>query len=307
MVSILSYQDTATETALYYKRVCGRYYLLEIISIISIVTKWRNMMNKKIALVTGASDGIGLEFCKILAGRGYDLILVARREQKLQDLARELSEQHKVECIAITADLSEPQAAQKLFQTVKNKRLNVNFLVNNAGLLANGSFTDLDLSSQENMIMVNVLAVTSLSHLFATDMASRGGGHILNLASLAAWTAIPNQNVYAATKAYVLSFSQALADEMMAAGDGVVVTALCPGYTATKMLANPEQGGLLKIPKSVISSPKSVAEKGINRCLAGKTTIIPGASNQITAYVSQLFPKMAVTRLMGKMYRKNMS
>jgi short-subunit dehydrogenase len=283
------------------------FYLLEIFSTIGIVKKRRNMMNRKMALVTGASEGIGLEFCKILAGRGYDLILVARREQKLQDLARDLREQHKVECIVITADLSEPQAAQKLFQMVKNKQHKVNFLVNNAGLLANGLFTDLDLSSQENMVMVNVLAVTSLTHLFATDMASRGGGHILNVASLAAWTAIPNQNVYAATKAYVLSFSQALADEMMAAGNGVVVTALCPGYTATKMLSNPEQGGLLKIPNALISSPKSVAEKGINGCLAGKTTIIPGLSNQITAYTSQLFSKMTVTRLMGKMYRKNMS
>ncbi len=307
MVSILSYQDTVTETALYYKRLSSTTLQLEILSTIGIVKKWQNIMNKKMALVTGASDGIGLEFCKVLAGRGHDLILVARREQKLQDVARDLSEQYKVECIVMTADLSEPQAAQKLFQRVKIKQLNVNFLVNNAGLLANGSFTDLDLSTQENMLMVNVLALTSLTHLFATDMASRGGGHILNLASLAAWTAIPNQNVYAASKAYVLSFSHALADEMMVAGTGVVVTALCPGYTATKMLSNPDQGGLLKIPKAVISSPQSVAEKGINECLAGKTTIIPGLSNQMTAYVSQLFSKMMVTRLMGKMYRKNMT
>jgi short-subunit dehydrogenase len=127
-------------------------------------------MNKKMALVTGASDGIGLEFCKILAGRGHDLILVARREQKLQDVARDLSEQYKVECIVMTADLSEPQAAQKLFQRVKIKQLNVNFLVNNAGLLANGSFTDLDLSTQENMLMVNVLALLEVADIFSISL-----------------------------------------------------------------------------------------------------------------------------------------
>jgi short-subunit dehydrogenase len=264
-------------------------------------------MNNKMALVTGASDGIGIEFCKVLAERGYDLILVARREQKLQEVADDLCKQYKIDCIVIVADLSEPQAAQKLFQTVKNKQLNVDFLVNNAGLLANGFFTELDLSNQENMLLVNVLALTSLTHLFATDMASRGGGNILNLSSLAAWTAIPNENVYAASKAYVLSFSQALSDEMQAANNGVVITALCPGYTATKMLNNPEQGGLLKVPSALISTPESVAEKGINGCLAGKTTIIPGFSNQITAYVSQLFSKMMVARMMGKMYRKNMT
>jgi short-subunit dehydrogenase len=287
-------------------RVVDRVYLNIIYS------NWNgeSMENKtgnKMALVTGASDGIGVEFCKTLAGQGYDLILVARREQKLQEVAAALSHQYKIDCIVIPADLSEPQAAQKLFQTVKTKQLNVDFLVNNAGLLANGFFTELDLSNQENMLMVNILALTSLTHLFANDMACRGGGHILNLASLAAWTPIPNENVYAASKAYVLSFSQALADEMKATNNGVVITALCPGYTATKMLNNPEQGGLLKIPSALISSAELVAKKGINDCLAGKTTIIPGLSNQITAYVSQLFSKMMVARLMGKMYRKNMT
>ena len=123
-----------------------------------------------------------------------------------------------INCTVISADLSKPQAAQKLFQATSKKSLQVDFLINNAGLLHNGFFTDLDLAAQENMITVNMLALTSLTHLFANDMATRAGGHILNVASLAAWMPIPNQNVYAATKAYVLSFTQALHNELKAAG-----------------------------------------------------------------------------------------
>ena len=147
----------------------------------------------------------------------------------------------------------------------------MDFLINNAGLLQNGFFTDLDLTAQENMITVNMLALTSLTHLFANDMATRAGGHILNVASLAAWIPIPNQNVYAATKAYVLSFSQALHNELKAAGNGITVTALCPGYTATKMMDNPDQGAKLEVPAGMLQSAQDVAEQGI-RCLPSRQT-----------------------------------
>ena len=221
-------------------------------------------MTNKTALVTGASDGIGLEFCKILAGRGYNIILVARRKNKLNEIAKSLSEQHKnIVCTVLSNDLSKPQAAQKLFQSTIENGLKVDLLINNAGLLQNGFFTELDLATQEKMITVNILALTSLTHLFANDMANRGGGHILNVASLAAWLPIPNQNVYAATKAYVLSFSQALHNEMRAAGNGVSVTALCPGYTATKMMNNPDQGAKLSVPAGMLQSAQDVAERGI--------------------------------------------
>lgn len=261
-------------------------------------------MNKT-ALVTGASDGIGFEFCRHLARRGYDLVLVARNEKKLKQAALSLSEQEKITCTAISCDLSKPQSAQDLFQQVKEKGLHINFLINNAGLLYNGFFTELDLADQENMMMLNMVSLTALSHLFAVDMTARKGGHILNLSSLAAWMPIPNQNVYAASKAYVLSFTQALADEMQAAGSGVVVTALCPGYTATKMLDNPKQGASLKIAANMILPAEFVAEQGINACLNGRETIIPGLANRIFAYITRLFPKMTMARLMGKSYRKN--
>ena len=264
-------------------------------------------MTPKTALVTGASDGIGLEFCTILAARGYHLILVARRKDKLNALAKHLMEQHKsIQCTVISADLSKPQAAQKLFQTTLDKGLQVDFLINNAGLLHNGYFTALDLKAQEQMITVNILALTALTHLFANAMASRGTGHILNVASLAAWAPIPNQNVYAATKAYVLPFTQALHNEMHAAGTGVMVTALCPGYTATKMMDNPDQGDKLIIPNNMMQSPAAVAEVGIDACLAGKAVVIPGFANRLTAWITRLFSKMMLAKIAGSFYRKNM-
>ena len=159
-------------------------------------------MSNKTALVTGASEGIGAEFVKILASLGYDLILVARSEDKLNQLADRIRNEFEVNCFVIVADLSKENAAQDLFKTVEANGSQVDFLINNAGLLQNGLFTKLSLEKQEAIISVNVMALTSLTHLFANQMALQGGGHILNVASLAGWMAIPNQNVYAASKAY---------------------------------------------------------------------------------------------------------
>jgi short-subunit dehydrogenase len=138
-----------------------------------------NTSKNNVALVTGASDGIGAEFVEILAGRGYDLILVARREEKLNELAVRLSDEFGVECTVMAADLSEPKAAQNLFQRIEERGLKVNFLINNAGLLHNGFFANLSLEAQEKMIQVNVIALTALTHLYAAKMSSNGGGHIL--------------------------------------------------------------------------------------------------------------------------------
>ena len=263
-------------------------------------------MGNKIALVTGASDGIGLEFSDILAAQSYDLVLVARREDKLNEVGTALTERYGITCIVMAADLSEPQAAQKLFQRTCDQNLQIDFLVNNAGLLHNGFFTELSLAEQERMITVNVLALTSLSHLYANDMATRKKGHILNVASLAAWMAIPNQNVYAATKAYVLSFTQALADELKVANSGVVISALCPGFTATKMMDNRDQGAKLRIAPNMMMSAKEVAEAGIKGCLAGKSAIVPGAANKVATAITRLFSKARLTRLVGSFYRNNM-
>ena len=259
-----------------------------------------------LALVTGASDGIGAEFVKILASRGYDLVLVARREEKLKELAVKLTDEFGISCIVMATDLSDPKAAQSLFTRVEERGLQVNFLINNAGLLHNGFFTKLSLEAQEKMIQVNVMALTALTHLYADNMSSNGGGHILNVASLAGWMAIPNQNVYAASKAYVVSFSQALSNEMIASNSGVKVTALCPGYTATKMMDNPDQGATLRIPSSMMMSAKDVAEIGITACFAGKDIVVPGLANKFTTIITRLFSKSLITKIFGSFYRKNM-
>ena len=260
----------------------------------------------KTALVTGASEGIGLEICRVLAARGYELILVSRRAGRLQAVAAELTERHGVRCHVVAADLAQVGAAQALMAEVDQRGLRVDLLANNAGLLFNGDFLDTDLTAQEALLQVNVVAPTALAHLAAARMATQGGGHILNVASLAAWMALPGEAIYAASKAYVLSLSQALADETAAAGRGVVVSALCPSYTDTKMLDNPVQGKKLRIPRFLILSPAEVARQGVEACLSGRATCVPGLSNRLTAYLVQLFPRMWVTRLMGAVYRRAM-
>ncbi|MDO8331140.1 MAG: SDR family oxidoreductase [Fluviicoccus sp.] len=256
-----------------------------------------------LALVTGASDGIGLEFCRLLAARGYDLILVARRQSLLEDIATQLTLRHAIRCHVIPCDLSLPQAAETVFGEVRQRGLSVDLLINNAGLLFNGFFHELPLRQQESLLAVNVVALTSLCHLFVNDMAERGGGQILNLASLAAWTPIPNQNVYAASKAYVLAFSLALADEMKAAGSGVHVCALCPGYTRTAMLDNPAQGGKLALPGFLLHSAEDVAREGLDACLAGRTVCMPGAANRLGAVATRLLPRLWQAKVMGRGYR----
>ena len=258
------------------------------------------------ALVTGASDGIGAEFCNVLAERGYNQILVARRKNRLEDLANRLQERFGITCNSISHDLSKPQAARDLFNSISKMGLQVDFLINNAGVLQNGFFTDIDLTKQESMMMVNMMNLTALTHLYANDMAERRSGHILNVASLTGLMPIPNQNVYAATKAYVLSFGRALHNEMKAQRTNVTITTLCPGYTATKMMDNPEQGAKLLIPVSMMQSPRQVAEEGIASCLAGRDMVIPGISNRIAVVASNLLPKGALVAVLGRFYRANM-
>ena len=259
------------------------------------------------ALVTGASDGIGVEFCRVLAPRGWNLVLVARREQKLRELASSLRAEHGAASEVIPCDLAEPHAAQALHRKTKDLGIEVDLLVNNAGLLHNGFFDEIDLAKQQAMLAVNVLALTSLTHLYLNDMLTRGRGRILNVSSTAAWIGIPQQNVYAASKAYVLSFTLALADEVRARNRGVSVTAVCPSYTDTRMLDNPEQGGKLAVPKSQILPADLVAREGIEGCLRGDPIVIPGRANRIGLAVIQRLPRLWVTRQFGKMYRKGMA
>ncbi len=260
---------------------------------------------KQTALVTGASEGIGLEFCKVLAQKGFNLILVARREAILNTRKDELQRAYGITCHSIAADLAAPNAAETLHSTVQEAGLEVDFLVNNAGILFNGNFLELDRRRQMQLLQLNIVALSDLTHLFASDMLKRGRGYILNVASTAAWIALPGENIYAASKSYVLSFTQSLAVELDATHSGVHATALCPGYTATKMLDNPDQGAKLSIPAFMILDPALVAKAGVEACLKGKAIVMPGLSNRIMMYLVQVMPRMWVTRLMGAVYRRS--
>lgn len=258
---------------------------------------------RPVALVTGASQGIGRELAACLAAERFDLVLLARDEAKLSAAAEQLRSGFGVEVALLGRDLAEPGAAERVRAFADEHGLAVEMLVNNAGLLTNGPFHEAPLASQRAMLAVNVAALTELTHVFLPGMIERGHGHVLNVASTAAWTAIPEQSVYAASKAYVLAFSLGLHDELRARATGVKVTALCPGYTDTRMLDDPGQGGVLAIPESLVMDAPSVARAGVRGCLAGKPLVIPGAANVAAIAGAGLAPRRLVTRLLGHRYR----
>ena len=177
-------------------------------------------------LITGASSGIGAEFARRFAANGYDLILVARRQELLNALRDELAATG-AEVLVITKDLSLKTSAKSLYQDVKSCNLTVDVLVNNAGFAYGGAFTAMEAEAVPRMVLLNAATLATLTRLFVTDMVARGSGRILNISSLSAFQAVPSMTLYAATKAFVLSFTEGLAEELR--GTGVTVTALCPG------------------------------------------------------------------------------
>ena len=227
------------------------------------------------ALVTGASGGIGLELARELAAHGFDLVLVARRRDKLQELASQLIADHGVNATIIAADLSEASAPQTVFDTVSGAGLRIDVLVNNAGLLLEGRFGATPLEDELRLLQVNVVALTALTRLFLGPMLERNDGRILNVASIAAFSPMPNLAIYAASKAYVLSFGDALHQELV--GTKVTATTLCPGVTETGMV---EGTNLAKVPSMMIQDAKSVAREGYRACMAGKPVHVAGLANE---------------------------
>ncbi|WP_444885758.1 SDR family NAD(P)-dependent oxidoreductase [Microbulbifer sp. PSTR4-B] len=187
------------------------------------------------ALITGASGGIGLELAKIHAAKGGNLVLVARSEGKLLSLKQQLEKEFGVQVMVITEDLSDPLSAQRIFERTQGENVEVGTLINNAGFGGHGLFHQRDLEAEQSMMQVNMISLTNLTHLYLKGMVARNSGHILNVSSTASFIPGPLQAVYYATKAYVTSFSQALAEELN--GTGVTVTALCPGAVATGFVA----------------------------------------------------------------------
>jgi uncharacterized protein len=257
---------------------------------------------KETALITGASSGIGLDLAHLFARDGHDVVLVARTESKLQEVARDLEKHHKVTAHVIAADLSRPDAAQALFEETRARRLQIDVLVNNAGFGQGGKFVETDLTKELDMIEVNVSAVVHLTKLFLGGMVARRSGRILNLASTAAFQPGPLMAVYYATKAFVLSFSEAIAEELK--DSGVTVTALCPGptYTAFADKADVENTGLFKVMRPMTSM--DVAQIGYRAMRRGKRVAIAGLRNKLTAQSVRVSPRFVVTKVVRALQEK---
>lgn len=254
--------------------------------------------NNRYALITGASEGIGYELAKLFAGDGYNLIIVARSEGDLQQRSQEFSQQYGVQVIPITKDLMVPNAAFELYGEVKSKNVVVDVLVNNAGQGRYGLFVEQDIQSLLEIIQLNISSLTVLTHLFLKDMVSRNEGKILQLASIASQLPGPWQAVYHATKAYVLSFTEALISELK--DSAVTLTALQPGATDTDFFNKAEMQES-KILDSGLSDPAKVAKDGYEALMSGDDKVISGFKNKMMVGMSNVMPESMVAEQMNKM------
>ncbi len=256
------------------------------------------------ALITGASAGIGLALAQRFARAGFQLVLVARSADKLKLLAKSLSEEHGVRTWAVPADLSQAEAPAQLAAAMKRARRPIDVLVNCAGVLQHGPFVETAAARHQQLIDLNVSGLTAMLAHFLPAMVERGQGRVLNVASIAAFQPIPLLATYAATKAYVLSLTESMSEELK--DTGVSMTALCPGITATAMLENAQAGSqeLNKLPGFLIGSADEVADQGFQACLRGDVICVPGAVNWAGTLASRATPKWLLRRVSGALVRR---
>jgi short-subunit dehydrogenase len=255
-----------------------------------------------IALITGASNGIGLELAKIHASKGGDLVLVARNKARLEELKFELENRYKVKVHTIGKDLSAINAAKEVYDETMQHKLRIDYLINNAGFGDFGMFTETDWNKELQMINLNITTLTHFTKLYLQDMVKRKSGKIMNVASTAAFQSGPTMAVYFATKAYVLSFSEAVDNEVR--NQGVSVTTLCPGATESgfQAAAAMEESNLVKGKK--LPSSKEVAEYGYRAMMQGQTVAIHGMMNWILANSVRFIPRAWVVKITRKLQDK---
>lgn len=253
-------------------------------------------------LITGASNGIGLELASVHASKGDSLVLVARNKAKLNELKKQLEQQYKANVYIIDKDLSLPNAALEVYEETKNQGLQIDYLINNAGFGDFGMFVETDWNKELQMINLNIAALTQFTKLYLKEMVHRGSGKIMNVASTAAFQSGPTMSVYYATKAYVLSFSEAIDNEVR--DKGVTVTALCPGATESgfQSAAAMEESALVKNKK--LPTAKEVALYGYNAMMRGKTVAIHGLMNYIMANSVRFLPRGVVVKITRQMQDK---
>lgn len=248
-------------------------------------------------LITGASSGIGLELARLLAADRFNLILVARNETRLRQLAVQLRAANGIETKVVVQDLSAPNAANAVFESVQG--IPVSILVNNAGLGFYGGFAQSDFNEQTQMMQVNITALVQLTHLFLPGMLARKNGRVLNVASTAAFQPGPMINVYYATKAFVHSFSYALSQELE--GSGVTVTTLCPGTTHTEFFSRGHFGAH-RAPFTM--SARDAASAGYRGLMRGQRVVIPGWTNKITSIFAKRLPLRLTTAVVRRIHSK---
>jgi short-subunit dehydrogenase len=259
----------------------------------------------KTALITGASYGIGAAFARELAARKTNLILVARSEDKLQQLATELEERHGIKAEAIAQDLTEPAAGTKLFESVAQKGLTVDLLVNNAGFGDYGTFGDRDLQRQLDMVQLNITVLVELTHLFLNQMRERRSGSIINVSSIGGFQPMPYMSVYAASKAFVLNFTEALRAENQ--NTGVTLQALCPGPTESNFFEN------AKFPQSVdatssqnYASSEEVVRDSLDALDKNQSNVVTGSFiNQVIVNLPRFLPREMLVNTIEKQFRNS--
>jgi short-subunit dehydrogenase len=254
------------------------------------------------ALITGASNGIGLELAKVHASKGGNLVLVARNKSKLDELKAELERQYKVSVYTIGKDLSAVNSALEVYEETTKQNIPIDYLINNAGFGDFGMFVETDWNKEWQMINLNITTLTHFTKLYLQDMVKRRKGKIMNVASTAAFQPGPTMAVYYATKAYVLSFSEAVDNEVR--DKGISITSLCPGATESgfQAAAAMEESNLVKGKK--LPTSKEVAEYGYTAMLKGKTVAIHGLMNSILANSVRFTPRALVVRITRKIQDK---
>lgn len=247
-------------------------------------------------LVTGATSGIGFAFCEAYSKKNYQIILVARSQERLQSLSKQLTKNYGVQTFFFAKDLSKEGAAFELFQEIKAAKLKVDILINNAGFSNTGLFTSLPLEKIHQEMTLNIVSLTKLTHLFLDEMKQQHSGTIINLASIASFYPAPYESVYAATKAYVLSFSEALQYEYQEFG--IRVLAVCPGYTKTSFFDGRQ------LPYTHARNPEMVVATTLKTLKTKKISVIDGFGNQLQFLLSRLLPRKLMLMLTGDSGKK---
>ncbi len=258
------------------------------------------MPELKTVLITGASEGIGRCFAEVFAKRGHDLVLVARNQSRLDDLAASLSAEYAINAQTFAADLIPPDAPQQLFEQLDQQQIEIDILVNNAGMMVVEKFESSNADALNNLLQLNIQSLVNMTHQFVGPMIARGRGKILNVGSVASFMPTPTFSVYGASKAFVLSFSEGISEELK--GTGVTVTCVCPGFTDTNMLSDAK--GLEKhIPRFLKADPTKLAEEAYAACMKGDVVFVDSLANKALVQFATHYPRRLVRGINGLLVR----